>query len=433
MSRKTPPEFEVKIDQLVFGGEGIGHFDGRPIFVYGVLPGETVLVRPIKVNSRYVKAAIVEIIEPSPDRIESKKDHYLTCSPWQVIPYEKQLEYKKEVVRSMWQKLAHELPQSNVDVVASPDEWEYRNKLEFSVSKDDDGSVSLAFHQRFRHSRYYHLDSCVLGSKEMNAVAQIILDAALENGYTVDSIKNILVRYSFSTKSVIGSLYTTDKKGKVFNIEHPSLVGFSIIYSDPRSPAAITTKILSKYGKLELKENIAGLDLLYGQTSFFQVNPSSFTILLNDIKEKISNKNGTLLDLYAGVGTIGLALAGDFTNVKSIELSAEASEFAIINTQNNKLENVEVIHGASEEQPLVELFSQADTVVVDPPRAGLHHSVVDELINSGPKNLIYISCNPATQARDWELLKVVYKTTHWKLYDLYPQTPHVESVLILEK
>ena len=432
MARKTPPEFEIKIDQLVFGGEGIGHFDNRPVFVYGVLPGETALVRPIKVNSKFVKAAVVKILVPSPDRVEARESHYLTCSPWQVMPYKQQLEIKKKVVMSMWQRLAHELPRQSVDIVSSPVEWNYRNKLEFSVFNNE-GNTSLAFHQRFRHSKYYNLDSCVLGSEDMNRIAKFILDTALKNNYNDYTIKNILVRYSFSTQSTIATLYTTNKDSKIFTPECDGLIGFSIVYSDPKTPAAITSEVLYTQGILELQENISEIDLMYGVTSFFQVNPDAFTLLLNDVKNKLTKKGGILLDLYAGVGTIGFALSDIFDKVYSIESNPEASVFAQKNVKINKLDNIIIINGETENQDLDNLFTQADVVVVDPPRAGLHPKVVEFLRDYAPDTLVYISCNPATQARDWEFLKQVYKTSFWQLYDLYPQTPHVGSVLILEK
>jgi len=433
MARKTPAEFELEISQLVFGGEGMGHFDGRPVFVYGVLPGETVLVRPLKVNSRYVRAVLIKVIKSATNRIEPKSDHYLTCSPWQIIDYTKQLEYKKNITISMWRKLAHVLPTEDVEIIASPNQWHYRNKLEFSVTADNNNQPCLAFHQRFRHSQFYPLESCYLGSETMNKIANLILEQAIIHDYNLENIKNILVRYSDSEQKVIGVLYTTNREGKIFLITHPDLNGFCIIYSDPRSPAAVNTEVLSMQGKLELTENIAGINLSYGVNSFFQVNAPAFTLLMNDIKKYLPKEKNNLLDLYAGVGTIGLALAADFHKVISIEINKEASKFAIINTKNNKLNNVKIIQGSSEKQPLEDLFAQVDTVVVDPPRAGLHASVSEVLATTGPQNLIYISCNPSTQARDWSILNQAYNTVYWGLYDLYPQTPHVESVLVLSR
>ncbi len=432
MARKTPPEFEIKIDQLVFGGEGIGHFDNRPVFVYGVLPGETVLVRPIKVNGKFVKAAVVKILEPSPDRVESQESHYLTCSPWQVMSYKQQLEEKQKVVKSMWQKLVHRLPLNNVSITPSPAEWKYRNKLEFSVV-DNAGEVSLAFHQRFRHNKYYNLDACVLGSDNMNKVSKYILDTAVSNGYNADTIKNILVRYSFFTQSTIATLYTVNPDGNIFSAECEGLDGFSIVYSEPKTPAAVTSLVLSQQGKLELQENISGINLLYGANSFFQVNPDAFTLLLDDVKNKLVKKQGVLLDLYAGVGTIGFALSDIFDKVYSVESNEEASDFAQKNVKINKLDNIVIENGMAEKQNLDDLLSRVDVVVVDPPRAGLHPKVLEKLRDNGPGTLVYISCNPSTQARDWEVLQQVYQTSFWQLYDLYPQTPHVESVLILER
>ncbi len=432
MGRKTPPQFEVTIDRLVFGGEGMGYYDNRPVFVYGVLPGETVVVRPVKVNSRFVKAAVVEVVKPAPSRVPAQSSHYLTCSPWQVIPYDQQLAHKLTTTTSMWQKLGGELPTADVEIIPSPVQWQYRNKLEFSFMHNEMGELQLAFHQRYRYNKYLEASECLLGTKRLNECAQYVLSVLRERGVNIDQLKNVLVRYSYYTDSCIVGLYVTDLQFEVFNIAHEHIAGFHIIYSNPQSPAAVTTEVLSEQGDSFLQEQLLGTVLQFRFDSFFQVNPPAFESLMRYVKPYMLSTD-TLLDLYAGVGTIGMLLADAARTVISVEFDAGASQSAEQNKELNSFNNVTVVNGAAEQYDLEFQLPKVSSVIVDPPRSGLHPAVAQAIAEYGPKHFIYISCNPATQARDYAILAKRYTAIAWQLVDLYPQTPHVESVVVMER
>lgn len=431
MARRTPAEFEITINNLVYGGEGLGFFENKPVFVFGVLPGEKILVRPIKVRGKFIKAALVKILEPSSQRIEPRNSHYITSSPWEIFPAVEQREQKKLITINMWSKIAKTLPAASLNIDSSFSDWNYRNKLEFSFVETEQG-VSLAFHQRYYYNRFYSLKNSALAPEKINDCAEKIVSEINRRNLKTNNLKNLLLRYSFKDDCCIGVLYVTSEKFSVFEISHPSLQGWQIVYSNPKSPAAITDKVLLSSGDLSLREEIAGNLFRYGYDNFFQVNPRTFDKIIKFIKNNLK-KDNILLDLYSGVGTVGMSLSDFFNKIICIEYDSTAKKFANENATSNNLKNVEIISGQAEKQDLNNFFKHADCLVVDPPRSGLHPKVVKEIILNPPKKFVYISCNPATQARDWVDLKSVYETFDWRLFDMYPQTPHIESVLIMTR
>lgn len=431
MARKTPSEFEVEIENLVYGGEGLGYFNSKPVFVYGVLPGEKVRVCPVRVRSKFIKAALLEVIRPAKERRAPRDSHFLTSSPWEIIPEGLQRQLKVDLTKSMWKKIAKNLPADEVKIVPSVNDWRYRNKMEFSFVEKD-GKLSLAFHQRYYHNRFYSLVNSALAPAKMNECAGKILDELNKRQISVNKLKNLLMRYSFFEDSCLAVLYVKDKNFECFSVDIDGLSGWAVVYSDPKSPAAVSTEILSEQGNLTLTEAIKSYSFGYSYKNFFQVNPPTFEKIIEFLQENIKSGH-TLLDLYAGVGVIGEALSGNFSKVTTIENDAEAGVLAEKNAQKNKLSNIEVISGFSEKQDLPALFKQADCLVVDPPRSGLHPKVARAIRDFGPKNFIYVSCNPSTQARDWSEWQEVYCVKAWRLFDMYPQTPHIESVLIMER
>lgn len=429
---KLDKEFEVVIDRMHHTGEGVGRYKNRSIFVFGAMVGERALVRPIKVSRGKAKAQVLKILESVSDRQKEKEDHYLSCSPWQIIAYPKQLDYKVEIVKKLFANEAGLVPNGALAIVGSKEEWHYRNKMEFSFVKKENNNLSLAFHVRGRRYDCYELDECVLASDKINEVASAVVVALNERRIDLGQLKNLVLRYSQAEDKCLAVLYVKDENFTVFDLSIDDLVGWQIIYSDPQSPATVITKVLHQQGRDYLEEQIDNLKLRFRHSNFFQINPPLFGELLRFVKANIK-RGGDLIDLYAGVGTIGLVLAQQFNNIISVELDDEAVKIAQENIVLNNLENITLHSGASEKQDLNGIFSLAKTLVVDPPRSGLHPKVTKAILKSKIKQFIYISCNPLTQAKDLLLLKEKYKIKHWRLFDLYPQTPHVESVLILRR
>ncbi len=431
MVRRTPPEFEVEIENLVFGGEGLGYFNSKPVFVYGVLPREKVIVRPVRVRGKFIKAALVKIIKASENRREARDEHFLTSSPWEVIPEELQRDLKVELTKNMWRKLAKQLPSPELKITPSIDNWHYRNKMEFSFVEEGD-KISLAFHQRYYHNRFYALKESALATSVMNRCAQTVITEINKRKISLEVLKNLLLRFSFLNNTCLAVLYVKDNKFETFHIQDKSLSGWQIVYSNPKSPAAVTDEILLEQGDLFLTEKIKDRKFIYGYENFFQVNPPTFEKIIDFIKGNISGGR-SLLDLYAGVGVIGISLSDFFKKVICVESDNQASVLTERNASQNGLLNIEIVSGQSEKQDLSYLLKRADYLIVDPPRSGLHPKVVKAIRDFGPNNFIYISCNPSTQARDWALWRGIYDTQAWRLFDMYPQTPHIESVLVMKR
>ncbi|MFH0891706.1 MAG: methyltransferase [Candidatus Falkowbacteria bacterium] len=432
MSKKLPSQFEVKIEKFSFAGEGVGRYGGREVFVYGALPGETVMARPLKKRRKGITAGFLEVIKPAAARRPAAEDHFFSCSPWQIIPEELQFKYKRESAERMFRESAGKLPQSDPGIVGGERLWHYRNKMEFSFTENKSGGLSLALHKRGSRYECWPLTGCAIAHERINACAGEIVKTLAAQNIKREQLKYLLIRYGYFEDKCLAALFVADENFPVGGADIPGLAGWRIIYSDPRTPATVTTKVLHEEGRDYLTEEISGLKLKYYYDSFFQTNPPAFSGLLSYLKDNI-RPGGTLIDLYSGVGTIGFSLARDFERVISVEFDLRAAEAARFNLSVNKIANAAVIGGAAEKQDLSVILSKADTVIVDPPRTGLHPKVIKAILEKAPENFIYISCNPLTQARDFALFKKKYRARHWRLFDLYPQTPHMESVIIMEK
>lgn len=435
-----PPTFTVTIDRLVFGGEGLGYFTPpesakkpRPIFVAGALPGETVRVAPVKVSSRFSKAKIVELVKASPDRRPPADGHHTACSPWQIWPEERQLAAKKELTLAMWQHATGDLPlpAEQLPIHASPALFGYRNKLEFAVAGEP-GELQLAFHERGRWNRLLPAPAgCALAPAALNSAAAELLAAINRHGVPVAAVKNILARYSFASQQVLLAIFWATRDAPPLTFTRPDTAGVLSIFSDPARSQAVTTEILQQTGVAFLTEKMLGQQLRYGYESFFQVNPPAFEGLLREVQKWLPT-GVRLADLYAGVGSIGCALAAGCAELRILESNPQAVEFARQNAAGLDLP-VEIVSSPAEKHDLAQLLAGCEVVIVDPPRSGLHPAALAQLLAAAPPRLVYISCDPATQARDWQLLRQAYTCRAWQLHDFYPQTAHVESLLVLDR
>jgi len=432
MGTKLPETFELTIERLIPGGEGLGHYNGRPVYVFGVTPGDCVRVRPVKVNQHNTKASVVDIINPSADRRTAREEHFLSCSPYQIISEEKQLEYKKTLIQEVFRDKCGELSSPPLEITAGEKPWNYRNKIEFSFTTTQDDQLTLAFFQRFRFNHYFFVDGCAIAHEKINLCAEKILEVLRERKVSSGQLKNIVVRYSYAEDACLAVLYVMDEHFPVFDVDIDHLNGWLIVYSNPLSPAARTIKILHRQGRDYLIEKAGGLMFKYFYDSFFQINPPVFEKVLEYIREQI-RRGRVLVDLYSGVGTIGFNLAGQFEKVFSVESDEKALVAAGENRQNHQLENVTIMSGLAEKADLRIILAAADTLIVDPPRSGLHPKVTKTILEACPECFIYVSCNPLTQASDLAVLKEKYQIRGWRLFDLYPQTPHVECVAVLQR
>lgn len=424
--------YTCKITDISPEGMGISTHNGKQLFVIGGVPGEELTVLQTKKRKTYIQAVVQEVHSPSPYRTQAHEDHYLSCSPLQPFSYDFQLSLKKEMLSKAYKEYAGtSLPIT--EFFGATETREYRNKMEFSFWNEE-GSMYLAFHKRGSPFLKVALPGgCLLGGKTINDLAYSINLALNTAGISKQDLKVLMVRESKSTGKGVALLLVTNKEREypLKKEQFPAaLDGFCIAYSSPRSPAGNIEEVLYSEGNLFLDEEVCGMTIRYPLDGFFQNNIPLFETAIQQMKQHISPAK-KMVELYSGVGTIGLLLHDLAEEVIGVELVPSAVEMAAHNAKVNGIANYTAIHSASEHID-GSLLDATDILVLDPPRAGLHPDVIKMVIERKPKQIIYLSCNPSTQARDYALLREHYSPTHLSGYDFYPNALHLESLLVLE-
>ena len=426
----------LRLEKIVGGGQAIGTLDdGRKAFVWGGLPKELVTIRVTKKKSHFVEGIVTEIIEKSPERITPKDENsYLSTSPWQIMPMSSEQSYKASLIEEAFLLHNITLP-GKIDVFTDGIEFNYRNKVEFSwfgdkTDDDEKETLDLAFFKRGAKGKVV-VDGTSLAHPSINKLAIEIRDLLREKPIVARQLKTLLIR-SGQQGNAVWQLYIKDKIENLISDDEAKLLsaaGGEIIYSDPKSPASRITERLNKFGDTTLSDTILGVAFNYACEGFFQVNIPVYEKALSDMKAWINcNEKLSTLDLYSGVGTIGLTIGGDDVTL------VEINEHAVAEMQRNitKLNrpNAKAILAPSEKS--LEYITGKQIVIVDPPRAGLHSDVTNRLLETEPPRIIYLSCNPVTQARDVSLLQEKYEIVHHQGYNFFPRTPHIEHLVILD-
>lgn len=408
---------EVKITKLVHGGQGLAELaDGRKVFVWNALPGETVRVRVIKKKRSYAEAIAEEIVTASNERVAAREENYLATSPWQMMTYEPENTYKASIVSDLFAHEKVQLPAFD-GVVHEAEEWQYRNKMEYSFWGDDDG-LHLALHRRGSHGKQI-VQGSLLAMPALDAGANAVLAELQKLNPRAGDLKTIIVRVS-QKGDVVAALYT--KLESFTKISLPDGVkGLRVYHSNPKSPASVPTKLLYELGDVTLHDSILGRNFIYDVESFFQVNLPIYEKALSRIREYAQDGP---VDMYAGVGSIGLNVGSETL----IELDSATAAMARKNAKDGGEEVVE----ASTEKAL-EYITGEQPIIFDPPRAGLHAKVVERCLEVLPPQITYLSCNPATQARDLALLQEKYAIEFFEVYNFFPKTPHIETLAVLSR
>jgi len=414
---------EVVIEKLVHGGQGLGTLkDGRKIFVWGALPGEKVGARIIKRKKSYVEAVATNIVEPSSLRIQPREENYLATSPWQIVPLAAENDYKQRIVKELFTQAHVALPEFSI-ATAGP-EWNYRNKMEYSFWGDEDG-LHLALHMRGSHTKQI-VKGSALAMPALDAAANDILRQLRDMQVRAGDLKTVIVRCTQNGEAA-AALFVKPKTFANANLRATSNIkGIRVYHSNPKSPAAVPTKLLAEIGDCMLTDTLLGHIFTYDIDSFFQVNVPIFETALNDIKNQGSTDD--LTDMYAGVGSIGLSVAKK--QVTLVEIDPATAAMARINAANAGVQ-AEVIEAPSEKA--LAYIVPDKTVIFDPPRAGLHNDVIKQVLQVLPPKILYLSCNPATQARDLSLIAQHYKIMYFTGYNFFPHTPHIETLAVLER
>lgn len=427
MAKKSFPIVELTLDKIVGGGQALGTLeDGRKVFVWGGLPDEVVRVQITKKKSSYAESVVTDVLKASPDRVTPKDaDSFLSTSPWQLMSLETENRYKAALIEEAFE--LHDIVLPNpIDVYSDGVEYGYRNKVEFSFWFDTDtNKLSLAFFRRGTHGKL-PVDGTSLASDAINTKAHQIVEILNELHIEGRALKTLLVR-SDREGNTAWQLYVKDEDFNAAAVlaKLPSGENGEVIFSNPKSPASVITKRLAGNGS-PLSDTILDIPFRYATEGFFQINLPVYEQALKDMREWVVPSKATV-DLYSGVGSIGLTIGGDHTTL------VEVNEHAVREMERNIAElgkNATPILAASENA--LDYITGDKTIIVDPPRAGLHEDVIARLLEEKPARVIYLSCNPVTQARDVARLATVYGIKAHRGYNFFPHTPHIEHLVVLD-
>ena len=436
-------ELDLRVDALAYGGNGVARSGGYVVFVRGAIPGDRVRAVVTKRKRAYAEALAVEVLESSPDRIAPVAHH--PGAPWQVLPYERQLEVKAEQVAEALRRIGKLSGFELEPIVPAVEQWRYRNKLEYSFGTGDDGTLVCGFHEPGSWERIEHVEDCLLASERGNAVRRAVLEWCRARGLSAYDrraqsglLRNLVVREGRRTGELQVRLVTSD--------EDADLTGFaeaagadSVVWSREPGIAETTAGGVDEVlaGVDSIEEELGGLRFRVSTRAFFQTNTEMAERLYRAAAEYAGLQGWErVFDLFCGIGTIGLSLSPRAGEVWGVEIVEDAIADAIANARLNEIANARFFAG-DVRLALRELVTQAgrpDVLVVDPPRAGLSQKVVRRVIEAAPKRIVYVSCNPTTLAPNAaQLVEAGYALRRVRPVDMFPQTPHIECVALLER
>ena len=439
---KKNDEFIVTIDRLGDNGEGIAVVDGIVVFIPFALPGEEVLVHIINDKHTFLVGKVVEILKPSKDRVNPKCPYFKKCGGCELqhMPYDMQLKFKKNMVENSLKKYA-KIETKVLDTVPSDKEFRYRNKFAFPV-QDENGEVKIGMYQQNSH-RIIQIEDCMLQSERAKVIVKLFKEFMEKEKLTAYNeqtkkglIKHIVVREE--KDAFILTVVVTDKKFNKFdsliNLLKTQFSEFGII----KNVNNLNNNVIfgnfdeNVYGLENLKMNDFGVNYEINNRSFLQVNGYIKNLIYQKIIDTVGKQNN-IIDAYSGVGLLSSILAKNANNVIGVEIIKNATENANKLKNVNNLHNLTNINGdCAKEIPRLSKELNGDfAVVVDPPRKGLDKAVVDAMLEAKPKQIVYLSCNPATLARDLSYLKEKYDIEFVQPWDMFPQTANVETLVSL--
>ena len=448
---RTGEELELRVDSLAYGGNGVARHDGFVVFVRRGLPGDTVRARVTKVKRGFAEATAERVLDPSADRVPAPCPHFGACGGCrsQDYAYERQVAAKEAQVRDALVRIAGIAGPPLEPIVPAESVYHYRNKLEYSFTHTVEGPA-LGFHRAGRWDEVLPIDVCLLTTDLGNAIRDAVRDWAREEGleaYDQNTqtgyLRHLVVREGRNTGQALVQLVTAP--GERFDADYliEVLTRFpevrSIHWAVNDSPAEVTnlpTRLL--WGEEAIEEELLGLRFRLRPGAFLQTN-TAMAERLYELAGEAAGLTGTetVYDLYCGTGTVGLSLAASAGWVWGVEISEEAVACAIENADLNGIGNASFFAG-SVSLSLEELRERAgppDVVVVDPPRAGLAGKALRRLGRLEAPRLVYVSCNPTTLAGDLKALREEwgYELRRCTPVDMFPHTPHIESVSLLER
>ena len=466
MGRKRKPSIEnLEIIDIAAEGKAIGKYNDVVVFVPQVVPGDVVNVQVNKMRKNYMEGFVTKLVTPSPLRVPAICEHFGVCGgcKWQHLPYDLQLQYKhKQVVDQLTRIGKVEIP-SISPIVGSEKIFFYRNKLEYTFSSkrwitneevasgaEIEQPNALGFHIPGMFDKVLDIRKCHLQADPSNAIRLAIRDFALANGYTFFDIRNqeglmrnIVIRTSTTGEvMVIVVFYYEDTDKRVALLNHikeafPEVTSLQYIINTKGNDSITDQEVVLFAGKDHIIEEMEGLKFKVGPKSFYQTNSEQAYKLYSITREFAGlTGNEVVYDLYTGTGTIANFVASKAKKVIGVEYVPEAIEDAKVNSEINGIANTTFYAGDMKDvlnDGFIAENGRPDVVILDPPRAGIHEDVAKTILRAKPSRIVYVSCNPATQARDLALLSEEYEVKKVQPVDMFPHTHHVENVVMMDK
>ncbi len=452
---------ELDIDKMANGGPGIGRFEGFVVFVRGAVPGDRVSARVYKKKKDYAEARIVEILTPSADRIEPPCPYFGYCGgcQWQNVAYQRQLDYKRGLITEPLEHIGNLRDVPVREVIPSETIFGYRNKMEFSFSdrrwflpdqmdrdqmdlREIEGNFALGLHVPGTYSKVIDMEACLLQGETGNRILREVKRYVKGSGIPVYGLKShegfwryLVIRYSRAFDSWMANVVTSEERPEAVRPIVDILsqrVGpiETVVNNINRRKAGIavgeTEMVLS--GEGYLRDRIGPFTFQISANSFFQTNSSAAQRLYETVADYAELKGSEqVVDLYSGTGTIPIFLSEMAGSVTGIELNKGAVVDAWENCRVNEVNGCRFISGDIREK-LSAISFIPDVLVIDPPRAGMHKDVLAQVLALSPRKIVYVSCNPATMARDIGLMSEIYELVEVQPVDMFPHTYHIEAV-----
>lgn len=452
MDIKKNDIYTMVIEDFGSEGEGIGKVDGFTLFVKDALIGDEIEVKVIKTKKNYGYGRLMKIIKPSPFRVEARCKNARACGGCQIqhLSYEKQLEYKQTKVENLLKRVGKIENYEMLPIIGMKEPYYYRNKAQFPVGKNKDGEIVTGFYAGRTHA-IIDTEHCYiqhpLNEQLVRCVKQWMVQNHIEPYDETTGqglVRHILTRIGFKTKEVMVCLVINGKKlpkaEKLIELlkDIPGMTSISININQEKTNVILGRQVVTLWGRDYIEDYIGDVKFRISPLSFYQVNPVQTQVLYGKALEFADLKgNETVWDLYCGIGTISLFLAKNAAKVYGVEIVPQAIDDAKKNAEINHIENAQFFVGKSEEI-LPEMYARtkerADVIVVDPPRKGCDESLLECITWMQPDKVVYVSCDPATLARDLKYMEEHgYKVQKVQCVDMFGHSVHCESVCLLSR
>lgn len=455
----------IVIEEVAAEGNSIAHVDGKVLFVPQCVPGDVVNVRLLRKRKGYMEGQAVNLVKPSPNRLAPFCAHYGECGgcKWQPLPYPLQLKYKEQQVIDQLTRIGRLTLPAISPILGSEQTEYYRNKLEFTFSnkrwilKGEDpralserDRLSLGFHISGFFDKVLDIEKCHLQAEPSNAIRLFVKNYAIEHNLTffdlreqTGLLRNMIVRTTSGGQVMVIMVFAhNDKKAckallNALQEQFPQITSLYYVINGKRNDSIADLPCRKFSGKESITEQMERIEFMIGPKSFYQTNSRQAYRLYCVVRDFARLTGDEIVyDLYTGIGTIGLFLSPSAKKIVGIEYVKEAIEDARANAAHNGIDKCRFYAGDMKDMLTAEFIREnghPDLVVLDPPRAGIHPDVAKVLLETAPRRMVYVSCNPASQARDLAILSEKYRVTAVQPVDMFPHTHHVENVVAIER